>query len=365
VPLAKKSMWFGFGQGKELTVAKEAPAAPPLKTSWWQLKKPSRTTTSPPTPPPTAPVIEYYTDPDLLQNRPWTQRAVVLAGGVVFNLLLAFACYFGELTVGPGLPRSVVAPGAIVSSMPRTDGASYGVLQRGDVIVGINGNALALSDSNSYSSAKSSISSLITTIRSTPPGSSLTLSILPSTTTTTPTSVTITPRSTIDADGNLGPASIGVTLSPNIIRTELIQYESLPQSLLVSGETVYRLTSDSLRAVTQLLSSAIFGTAAPGGGGSVSGPVGIIRSGSDVVASGSLSAVVAFGAAMSVNLAVMNSLPFPGLDGGQMVFVLSEAVTRRKVDQRVQERINAYALLVLLIVSVGATVGDVGDLIRR
>ena len=83
--------------------------------------------------------IEYYTDPNLLQNRPWVQRLVVLSAGVIFNLILAFILYFGQVTVGSGLPRPTFEPGAIVSMEPRADGASYGLLHQGDVIVGIDG----------------------------------------------------------------------------------------------------------------------------------------------------------------------------------------------------------------------------------
>lgn len=84
------------------------------------------------------PEIEYYDDPNLLQNRPWTQRAVVLAGGVVFNILLAFTCYFGELST-TGLPQPVFREGALITQAPRVDGPSNGLLHKGDVIVGING----------------------------------------------------------------------------------------------------------------------------------------------------------------------------------------------------------------------------------
>jgi len=34
---------------------------------------------------------------------------------------------------------------------------------------------------------------------------------------------------------------------------------------------------------------------------------------------------------LSLNLAVINFLPFPALDGGRVVFVLIEAITRRKI----------------------------------
>lgn len=85
------------------------------------------------------PPIDYYDDADLLQNRPPLQRALVLVGGVVFNILLAFTLYFGELTVGNGLQKPVFSAGAVVSSAPRVDSASVGLLERGDVILSYNG----------------------------------------------------------------------------------------------------------------------------------------------------------------------------------------------------------------------------------
>ncbi len=88
------------------------------------------------------PPIEYYDDPNLLQNRGWAQRAVVLAGGVVFNLILAFTLYFGELTVGGGMSRPNFDQGAIVSSIPRSDGPSASILNKGDVIIGFNGKSI-------------------------------------------------------------------------------------------------------------------------------------------------------------------------------------------------------------------------------
>ena len=85
------------------------------------------------------PPVEYYEDPNLLQNRGWVQRAVVLAGGVVFNIILAFTLYFGELTIGSGLSKPLFDQGVMVNSVPRADGPSVGMLKRGDVILSLNG----------------------------------------------------------------------------------------------------------------------------------------------------------------------------------------------------------------------------------
>ena len=73
-------------------------------------------------------------------------------------------------------------------------------------------------------------------------------------------------------------------------------------------------------------------------------------------------ALVSFAASISINLAVVNSLPLPALDGGQLAFVLVEAAAGRRIDQRVQEGINAGALLILLFISFGAAVGDVASI---
>jgi membrane-associated protease RseP (regulator of RpoE activity) len=83
--------------------------------------------------------IEYYTDPNLLQNRPWIQRLIVLSGGVIFNILLSFLLYLGQATVGYGLPKPTFAPGAMVTQEPYPALPSYGYLHPGDIIVEING----------------------------------------------------------------------------------------------------------------------------------------------------------------------------------------------------------------------------------
>ena len=88
--------------------------------------------------------VEYFDDPQLLQNRPWPERALVLSGGVIFNILLAWSIYFaaiGPLPIGnnQGLPRAVFDNGVVVTQNPRSDGPSSGLLRQGDVITGING----------------------------------------------------------------------------------------------------------------------------------------------------------------------------------------------------------------------------------
>ncbi len=164
--------------------------------------------------------------------------------------------------------------------------------------------------------------------------------------------VDVSPKQTID-----GPMSIGVSLTPNYQGRSLVRATSIPDAVGKAGTEVRDLTADTARSILALLGSLIAGRGTPVGQ-TVSGPIGVLKTGTDVVSTNDISAVIGFVSAISVNLAVVNSLPLPALDGGQLAFVLSEAITGKKIDQRKQEAINAAALLFLLAVSFGTVVGD-------
>jgi len=341
--------------------------------------------------------IEYYDDPNLLQNRPWFQRAIVLSGGIVFNIVLAFACYFGELTIGTGLPTPIFDQGVLITQEPRYDGASYGLLKKGDVIVRVNGNSITRFQSPRAAEAQDDISKFISSIRETKPGDSLNLSVLrpassnfilgrtdnvviPRSDTKpierVPLDIIVTPAplggaagvtssttaATTTTTAGKNPMSIGVMLAPNYLRTDVIKANGIMDATTKAGTAVWHVTSDTARSILTLLGRLLSGRGIPAGQ-SVSGPIGVIKAGSDVVATNDVRAVIGFAAAISVNLAVINALPLPALDGGQLVFVLAEGITGKKIDQRLQENINAAVLLLLFFVSVGTAIGDVEAII--
>lgn len=91
------------------------------------------------------------------------------------------------------------------------------------------------------------------------------------------------------------------------------------------------------------------------------GPISLVKAGSDIAdKSGSL---IGFAAAVSVNLAVLNSLPFPVLDGGQLAFVLAEGLAGRPIPRRVKEILTVTATSLLLGLGVSTFAGDIFKLI--
>ena len=69
--------------------------------------------------------------------------------------------------------------------------------------------------------------------------------------------------------------------------------------------------------------------------------------------------LLAFMAMLSVNIGIMNLLPIPALDGGRIVFVLVEAVTRKKVNKKVESIINTVFFVLLMILLVYITIHDI------
>ena len=88
------------------------------------------------------------------------------------------------------------------------------------------------------------------------------------------------------------------------------------------------------------------------------GPVLIVKTMSDVAAESETAGIAAlnlinFGAIIAINLAVMNMLPIPALDGGRTLGLLLttgiEAITGKKVSPRIEGYIHGVGMILLLI----------------
>lgn len=94
----------------------------------------------------------------------------------------------------------------------------------------------------------------------------------------------------------------------------------------------------------------------------VSGPVGISSAIGDAAAQGfkSLLYIVVL---ISINLGFMNLLPIPALDGGRLLTIIIEMITRKRLPAKVEGIINGVGLMLLLGLSVVIMIKDVFQLI--
>lgn len=95
----------------------------------------------------------------------------------------------------------------------------------------------------------------------------------------------------------------------------------------------------------------------------LSGPVGITAAMS-TVAQQSMTSFWYLAGFIAINLAVMNVLPIPALDGGRILFLIIEAIVRRKVNRKVEGIVNAVVLLLLLGLMLVVTANDIWRLIQ-
>jgi regulator of sigma E protease len=94
----------------------------------------------------------------------------------------------------------------------------------------------------------------------------------------------------------------------------------------------------------------------------LAGPVGIFTITSQAVSQGLIS-VLGWMGLLSVNVAVINLLPIPALDGGRLLFLGIEAVSRRQIDREVENKIHTAMFFMLLAFFVFITWNDIVRLI--
>lgn len=95
----------------------------------------------------------------------------------------------------------------------------------------------------------------------------------------------------------------------------------------------------------------------------ISGPVGVFAVTTEAAKTGILSLVNLVGI-ISVNLAILNIIPFPALDGGRLLFIIIEAIFGKKVAPKIESVIHSIGMFILLALILIITIGDVKRLIN-
>ena len=94
----------------------------------------------------------------------------------------------------------------------------------------------------------------------------------------------------------------------------------------------------------------------------VSGPVGISSAIGNAAREG-FSSLLYITTLISINLGVMNLLPIPALDGGRLITLLFEMISKKRVPKKIEGMINAVGLMALLLLSFVIMIKDVIQLV--
>jgi regulator of sigma E protease len=287
--------------------------------------------------------IRWPGDKTNFANKTIGQRAVIIVAGVVMNIVLATVLFIGGLTIGwpqatdnlHSGARVISRQVAVIEVLPDSPAKQAG-LQPGDAIVQAGGLAVE------------SIAGL---------------RLINSDSAGQPVNYQISRQSKM----------INLAIAPKPMEISSGQY-GIGVALAESGLVAYRwpqavweglsLTANNLKDIAVgfwYLSAGLF--QGQDMSDQVAGPVGI------AVLTGQISHLgwiylLQFIALLSLNLAFINILPLPALDGGRLFFIVLEKITGRPTRANLEVAIHNIGFILLLALVIFITFQDVGRLIK-
>lgn len=162
--------------------------------------------------------------------------------------------------------------------------------------------------------------------------------------------IEVTPKEGIVA----GKKGIGVAMD-NVGIVKLPFLSALYHGFL----TTIDLTIMTAEALAIFISQAFAGNADLS---QVTGPVGLVGIVGDVKTLG-LVYIISFTALISINLSIINLIPFPALDGGRLLFVAIESIIRRPIPPRIFNVLNTVGFGILILLMIVVTFRDVTNLL--
>ena len=297
---------------------------------------------------------EGVEDPRSFASRPAWHRIAILGAGVGMNLVLAWAMFSmgaaigvpqaidPDTTVGAGAftneipPTDVGVPVSIIAVMPNSP-AEHAGLKIGDQIYEIRTPELSLrieseDDVRNFVDAYRGEEITLVTKR----GSNI-------------QEVKTMPRKdTPDGEGPLGiaMARLKIVRSPWYL-VPIEGLHTLARSIIAIFGGFAFIVKELVLGHTQSVP--------------VSGPVGIYRYASETQQFG-FAYFLQFVGILSVNLAILNALPIPALDGGRILFVVLEKIKRKKIDPNLENKVHTVGFVVLVLLMVIVTYRDVAHI---
>ncbi len=163
--------------------------------------------------------------------------------------------------------------------------------------------------------------------------------------------ISLTPAANADNEG-----TIGVGLSPNgqVMRQRIGGLNAF----VVGAEQFQTIVIDTIAGFGQLISR--FSKVA----NQVAGPVAIVAVGAKIAQSDAAS-LFQFAALISINLAIINILPLPALDGGHLAFLLIEGLRGKPLPSKLQDGVMQTGLMLILGLGIFLIIRDTANLIPQ
>lgn len=270
-----------------------------------------------------------------VNKKPW-QKTLIVLGGVIGNFLLGWFIFSYLVTQGVPVPINKV----VVESVTKNSPAFTAGLQEKDVIKKII-----------YDDRTIDLTSSTTLIEETKKSSGKNVSLLVQRG-QHELAIKLVPR--LNPPKGEGPLGVSVT---SFVEKKYPWYTApfygLVEAFSITAKIATELGKMLLGFITFQKQNV-----------DVAGPVGIASLAGQAVKFGR-NAFLEFLALLSLNLAIMNILPFPALDGGRLVFVLYEGLTKKKPNKNFEKYTNLIGFVILLFLAALVTVSDIMKLFKK
>jgi regulator of sigma E protease len=285
----------------------------------------------------TEPEVEHAMEGAFNRKPVWI-RIVVLLAGVLMNFLLAATLF----AIALSMPR-IVGEGPLTVTVVQEDSPAEGALEVGDVITGVDGRAFDRSaDLTDYVSERGASPVVLSVTRD---GEQIEVPVTPR---------VVTPE---DRAQGIGPIGFGYDPARTVEVPSTVEgpLDAVAQGTTAAATLAVQIPGGLADAVGGLLGLS---PDAP----DARGPIGIAQETGRVLEA-PLVAQLLFVGLLSVNLAVLNVLPFPPLDGGRIAVVLVEAVRRRRLPAEREALIYLTGFAVLIALVILISIQDIQRLI--
>lgn len=269
-------------------------------------------------------------DPRAFTSKPWWAQAIVLVAGVTMNFVLALVVLTAAFAMGTTGPTGEVRV-ADRGVAPGSPAESAG-FQPGDIVVSVDGKKVSSTrELIQYTRRNVEKEIALEVSRNGRP---------------IPTVRAVPRAEPPEGEGPLG------------IKIEDVQ-GPIAVGLPEAAGQAWALTGDVVTQIAEL-PGQLLGRGGSGSGPApeVTGPVGIFQVTGQVSELG-LPTLLKLVGVLSVNLGVLNIVPFPGLDGGRLFFVLASALLRRRLSPQLEAGIHAAGFLLLLGLLVLVSISDI------
>jgi regulator of sigma E protease len=270
--------------------------------------------------------------PVAFNHKPVFKRILIVAAGPAFNMLLAVLIFFVIFQVS-GMSQLEPVVGTVKADTP----ADRAGLQPEDKIVAINEEPVGTWEEMSEAIRESGGRTLgITVARD---GSQFHVQIAPERTTVPNVFGEETERFVV-----------GITAGGEVFTRRLNPIEALGQSVVQT----WRIAELTVVSVAKLIAGSLSAE-------TLGGPIMIAQMAGEQAEQGPTN-LVFFMALLSINLAILNILPIPVLDGGHLLFFVIEAVRGKPVSTRIREMAQQAGVFVLLLLMIFVFYNDISRL---